>query len=351
LAIRAYLIEWIDRYQGTGRRGFRENTRAEYRRLLDNYCHRYFSDRLRLVDITPHALARFVAWLTNDHAQGRHLADTTIRNIVMPVRAALATAQREGLIRQNPAQGLALPHRPALDAEEPEEVRPLSRGQLAALVSMVPTTYRLLVELVASTGLRISEALALQRRDLTLSGGRPYVRVRRAIVKGVVGPPKSRHGRRTVLIPPPLADRLRVHLDGLDPRPEQWVFPSQRNTPLNPDNLRRRMLKPLLEEVGVPWAGWHALRHTYASIQLSDGVNIVALSRALGHHSAAFTLSRYVHVLEGDEAPALDVTPDEDARSSGATVGQRTPPNVDELDAVVPVDLSNRASPSEPDRT
>jgi hypothetical protein len=37
-------------------------------------------------------------------------------------------------------------------------------------------------------------------------------------------------------------------------------------------------------------------------------VSIVALSRALGHHSPAFTLSRYTHLREGDEAPALDVT-------------------------------------------
>jgi integrase len=67
------------------------------------------------------------------------------------------------------------------------------------------------------------------------------------------------------------------------------------------------MLKPLYEEAGAPWAGWHTLRHTFASIQLANGVNVVALSRVLGHHSAAFTLSTYVHLLEGDEAPALDL--------------------------------------------
>jgi len=39
-------------------------------------------------------------------------------------------------------------------------------------------------------------------------------------------------------------------------------------------------------------------------LQLAGGCNVVALSRALGHHSAAFTLSTYVHLLEGDEAPA-----------------------------------------------
>ena len=57
------------------------------------------------------------------------------------------------------------------------------------------------------------------------------------------------------------------------------------------------------------WAAFHAFRHTFASIHLSRGTNLLQLSRALGHHSAAFTLSRYTHLLPGDEAPALDLSP------------------------------------------
>jgi integrase len=68
------------------------------------------------------------------------------------------------------------------------------------------------------------------------------------------------------------------------------------------------MLKSLLAQVGAPWAAWHTLRHTYASLQLAHGVNLVQLSRALGHHSASFTLDVYVHLLEGEQAPALDLT-------------------------------------------
>jgi integrase len=76
--------------------------------------------------------------------------------------------------------------------------------------------------------------------------------------------------------------------------------------PLNPGNLRRRVLKPLAEEVDAPWAGFHTFRHTFASLHLRRGTNLLQLSRALGHHSPAFTLTRYTHLLPGDEAPALD---------------------------------------------
>jgi hypothetical protein len=67
------------------------------------------------------------------------------------------------------------------------------------------------------------------------------------------------------------------------------------------------VLKPLVEEVGAPWAGFHSMRHSFASLQLACGVNVLQLSRALGHHSASFTLDVYMHLLEGDQAPALDL--------------------------------------------
>jgi integrase len=328
VTLRAFLTDWIERYAGKGgRNGFREGTREEYRRLLNTFAHRYFGERLRLADVTPHHLAQFVAWLADDSKQGQRLADKTIHNAVVPLRAALATARREGLIRHNPADGLALPHREEIREDDDEDVKALSREQLAALLAMGAGSDGLLVELVASSGLRISEAIALQRRHLHLDGSRPHVNVRRAIVRGRVEPPKSRRGRRSVVLPAPLVVKLRDHLAGLDPRPEQLVFTSARGTPLDPDNLRKRKLKPLMEEVGASWAGWHTLRHTFASLQIANGVNVVALSAALGHHSAAFTLSVYVHLLEGDDAPALDLA------DIGSTVDQQAPRIPDALGA------------------
>lgn len=319
ITLRGFLSEWIERYQGNGRRGFRENTRQEYRRLLDQYAHKYFGERLRLVDVTPYHLAQFVAWLTDEAKQGKRLSDSSIANIVIPVRAALASAQREGLIRHNPAAGLALPVREEVQEEDEEPVKALSRSQLSALLGMAPERHRLLFEVMASTGLRISEAVGLQRRDLHLDGSHPHLRVRRAIVRKRVEPPKSRHGRRSIPLPYPLVLKLRQHLREVDAAPDAVAFPSQRKTPLDPDNLRARTFKPLAEEVGAPWAGFHTLRHTYASLQLAEGANIVQLSRALGHHSPAFTLTRYCHLLEGEEAPALDLR---EALALGA--GKRT---------------------------
>jgi integrase len=73
------------------------------------------------------------------------------------------------------------------------------------------------------------------------------------------------------------------------------------------ENLRRRVLMPAMEEAGAPWAGFHALRHTCASMLFARGANAVQVQRWLGHHSAAFTLETYVHLLDGKLGEALDL--------------------------------------------
>ena len=96
------------------------------------------------------------------------------------------------------------------------------------------------------------------------------------------------------------------------------VFTAGNGAPLNTGNLRRRVLKPAAEEACVSWVGFHAFRHTCASILFAEGRNAVQVQRWLGHHSAAFTLATYVHLLDGDigeplALPHVAVEPTEEA--------------------------------------
>ncbi|HVD39956.1 MAG TPA: site-specific integrase [Solirubrobacterales bacterium] len=307
ITFRRYLDEWVGRYRGQGRRGFRETTRKEYRRLIGAYAHRYFPTRLKLVDVSTYTVARFVDWLADEEAQGKALGDRTIANATIPLRAALATAKREGLIRYNPAQGLALPPSQQLDGDE---IKVFTPEQLATVIGQAPERHRLLLELLAATGLRISEAIALQRLHVQLEVPEPEVCVRRALVRGRIEPPKTKHGRREVRLPDSLAAKLRANLAAQpDHDSTAILFPNESGAPLDPSNLRPRVLKPLVRQAGAPWAGFHTFRHTFASMHLSRGTNLLQLSRALGHHSPAFTLTRYTHLLPGEEAPALDLAP------------------------------------------
>ena len=61
-----------------------------------------------------------------------------------------------------------------------------------------------------------------------------------------------------------------------------------------------RVLRPVAQEVGAPWAGFHTLRHTCASMLFERGANAKQVQRWLGHHSPSFTLDTYVHLLADD---------------------------------------------------
>ena len=163
--------------------------------------------------------------------------------------------------------------------------------------------------LLASTGVRVGELIAIQWRHLKLDGSSPHLAVRREIYKGRVQAPKSRHGRRDIPLESGLVSALRQRQKETEwPGDEDLVFPSLTGTPLSPGNVRRRTLKPVAEEVGAPWAGFHTFRHTCASILFERGANAKQVQRWLGHHSASFTLDRYVHLLsdEVDEPLELD---------------------------------------------
>lgn len=248
----------------------------------------------------------------------RRLSDKTVRNVIGTLRACFSTAVREGLVRHNPARDVALPHRPSADDIEHEEVRALTRDQLATILKLAHPRHRLMLRFLAATGLRWSELIALQWRHLSLDGSRPHVKVRRGLVRGQFGPPKSRHGRRDVPLDVVLVRELRRHKEASEySGDEDLVFPSQAGTPLGHSNMLSRVLRPIVEEAGAPWAGFHAFRHTCASLLFERGANAKQVQKWLGHHSAAFTLSKYIHLLGDDLGEPLTI----DTELAGATPG------------------------------
>jgi integrase len=346
VALHDFLRDWVKRYQGTGRRGYREETRVEDSRLLERFALRYFGPKVMLTDLTPAMVSQFVGWLCdgreqarNHHALQQHeyeqaiaraagkpeprrprapkplaadtrrdLSDNTVRNAVRPLRAAMATARREGLIRHNPLTDAALPHRAKIE-EDDDRPRPFPGQTMELVVALIHPKHRLMFDVLAATGVRRSELIGLEVRHLRLDGDAPFLsvrqRVRRLAGHGlVIGPLKSRYARRDIPIPVALADRLRVCVAARDDR--KLVFQSTTGTILDPDNLAERVLAPACSEAGVEWAGFHTFRHTVASRLFAAGRNPVQVQRWLGHHSASFTLDTYVHLLDGDLGDPLE---------------------------------------------
>lgn len=238
-----------------------DRTRREYRRLLVKYALAHFPPGQRLRHVDERRARGFVDWLCRLTGEdGHRLCDQSIRNAGFPLQSCLGHAARAGLLGSGPAPVMLLPRRRRGGAYEFDERRFLTREQLAALLAEVPTGWRPFFEVLASTGLRISEAIALRVTDVDLSTDHPRIYVRRSIVDGQLTGPKSRHGRRVIPISTALAAQLRPI--AADRSETDLLFVGAQGATLRPGNLRYRVMIPAAERAGVPWARFHTLRHT-----------------------------------------------------------------------------------------
>jgi integrase len=174
---------------------------------------------------------------------------------------------------------------------------------LHVILTTAPDGYKLFLTTLAYTGLRVSEAVALRWSHVyregefisELFGHGPAIVVVAGHRRGITDAPKSEAGTRAVPIPAELADALEAERREDD----KLVFHSNRDTPLDADNVRARFLRPLCEEAGAP-GSFHTFRHTYASVLFEQGYKPEDVSWLMGHSSLDVTMNVYRHLLPGE---------------------------------------------------
>jgi integrase len=289
---KATLAEFAERWL-EGQTELRPRTRTAYRSNLRLHVLPRLGRR-RLAEISEDDLARLIADL---RAQG--LSGWTIRSILTPLGRVLGHAARRGLIPANPMRKLERGERPAVGRRE---MRILDREQIGQLLEAARTpTYRALLATAIFTGLRQGELLGLTWADVDFSGG--LVRVRKSLDRpGTRTEPKTPHAIREVALMPALGRILREHkLRSSFSGPGDFVFASRTSSPLNWRNVSRRGLGSALKRAEIEHVRWHDLRHTYASLLIAEGLNVVYVSRQLGHASADITLRVYAHLFDRAE--------------------------------------------------
>lgn len=173
------------------------------------------------------------------------------------------------------------------------------------------------VRVAAYAGLRLGELLALRWKDVDWAGS--ALTISRSLSGGVEGTTKTDQVRRV-----PLADQAAAALDRLSQRPDfvgpdEYVFCNAVGRPLDGSALRRRY-KRARDAAGLRPLRWHDLRHTFGSLLVAGGIDLVSVKDAMGHAQLG-TTSRYLHARPATEraaaftaafAPssAVDVTPD-----------------------------------------
>lgn len=151
----------------------------------------------------------------------------------------------------------------------------------------------------------------------TSTSVRRRVNVRRRFYKGDLAPPKSRHGKRTVPLSAGLGQELWLKRGSAGD--ESLVFPARHGGILNASTAFRTV-QAAGKAAGIEGVGPHTLRHSCATRLFRNGLNAKQVQLWLGHHSPAFTLATYVHLLADDlpEVAFLDELADR-WRYAGAT--------------------------------
>jgi integrase len=119
--------------------------------------------------------------------------------------------------------------------------------------------------------------------------------VRENYYRGKFGTVKAKSRRRTVplssSVVAALVDlRRRSRFSGLD----ELVFASRNGTPLNENNLLRRVVKPIAVRLDMPWLSWHVFRHTHATLGEQIGMALSDRQAQMGHGDVRMTM-HYTH--------------------------------------------------------
>ena len=86
----------------------------------------------------------------------------------------------------------------------------------------------------------------------------------------------------------------------------RWVFPDGKGGPLRQSNVLRRSFNPIVERAKVRRITFHGLRHSFATLLLSNGIDVRTVSELLGHADPAMTLRVYAHAMPGHKRAAAD---------------------------------------------
>lgn len=294
-----YVEHWMATYRGRTSRGVRAHTMEGYCRVLRQYGVPYFG-RMPLGKIHLRDIKAYAEWVASTGA-----TQNTIRGYVGAVRIVLATAVEDGLIHHNPVTGF----RNVYGQRSQVRRKALTEPELECILGELPQRHRLLGRFLAETGVRIGEAAGLRWIDVDMVSSR--IDVRRRYYAGTFDEPKSVNGIRGIPISTDMVGELRTLRIATGAQGADLVFPTEAGTPIDSRVLLRRIFKPAAIRAGVPWAGLHTFRHTCASRLFRSGWNAKQVQMVLGHHSPAFTMATYIHLMPEDlpDLPAAPLAP------------------------------------------
>jgi hypothetical protein len=173
--------------------------------------------------------------------------------------------------------------------------------QVLQILDRLPLIAKGLVATAAFAGLRLGELRGLEWTDYIGA----ELTINRSIRRSVISPPKTRASRNSVPVIPALAEILDEYRRSMGNPETGVVFHSGNRRPINADKLGRRVIRPTLEAIDLPWYGWHAFRRGLASNLYAMGAPD-KVQRILRHSKPHVTKEHYIKVFDSTVVEAVD---------------------------------------------
>ena len=238
--------------------------------------------------------------LLNDYAEF-HERQTTM-DFHHQIKAAILDAVDEGLIDRDPTRKAIIKGR----SPRIKKIKYLNQFELHTLLVNLKLTSEInwdwLILIIAKTGMRFSEALALTPKDFDFSH-QSLIVDKTWDYKGSGGflPTKNRSSVRKIQLDWQTIIKFSELIKGLPEDKPIFVNGRVFNSTIN------GVLERYCKKLGIPVISIHGLRHTHASLLLFAGVSIASVARRLGHASMTTTQKTYIHIIQEMENRDTDL--------------------------------------------
>lgn len=300
---RITLNDWLPKWLDGKELNLAPKTIANYRYLTQRHLSPLLGAK-RLQELKPSDVRSAYHTLAQ---QG--FSRSLLHQVRVILKGALQEALLDEIVARNVAEVARLPsfkRTKAARALSPDEARQF-------LATAHQQRLGVLFEFVIATGLRRGEVCALQWRHLDLDAGMLRVRENLTVVNGkaTLGAPKTESGSRDLHLAPETLQLLRQHRTRQAAEltlPSAYVFTNRAGERLYPDSLTK-ISGRIASSSGLGHVRFHDLRHTYASLMLSQGVPMEVVSEKLGHSRPSTTADIYRHIyLEEHERHTIALT-------------------------------------------
>lgn len=271
-----------------------ENGRANYQNYLDKRIYPALGN-MKMQEITP---AQISAFLLRIQAEGK--AHATVIKVYTILHGLFKMAFLGDMIVHNPMDKVERP-KPRKDEIKKDDslaYTPVEIQKILTDLAQEPLKWQALIRLLIDSGMRRGECCALQWKDIDFESG--SITITRNLCytaqKGVyIDTPKNGHSRTVYVGHDTISLLRRLRAEQAERAISSFVFTQDgRPDPIHPHSPTR-YLKKFSQKYNVPDLHPHKLRHSFASIAITNGADVASVSEALGHSDKAVTLRMYTH--------------------------------------------------------